>query len=218
MKRKDLKLLYIAMVICVTACVFTYAGKRKLSKPCLPLAAKTALDTLYPNAEIEEVEVEKEGLKAYEVELEQNGQEVEVTLALDGTLMEVETEITTQALPEAVAKAIETAAEGAIVNEVSKETTYAVVELVKLNQPQTSYEAKLCKEGTICEIEVAADGTILEQSEWKMCNKDIARKFKCDKDTALKAKCSKDIAPKPKCDKDSAPKHKCKSHGEHDDD
>jgi len=181
MKRKNLKLLYIAMVVCATACVITYAGKYKLSKSCLSPAAKTALDTLYPNAEIEEAKVEKEGLKVYEVELEQNGQEVEVMLAPDGTLMEVETEMTVQELPELVAKAIENAAEGAIVNEVSKETTYAIVKLVELAQPQTSYEAELSKEGAKCKIELAADGTILEQSNWKTCDKDIATKPKCSK-------------------------------------
>ncbi len=180
------------MVICVIACV-VYAGKCKLSKSCLSLEAKAALDALYPNAEIEEAKVEKEGLKVYEVELQQNGQEIEVMLAKDGTLMEVETEMTVQELPEAAAKAIEKAAEGAAVNEVSKEVTHAVIKLVKLDQPQTSYEAELSKEGAECEIEVAADGTILEQSEWKMCDKHIARKFKR----------TKDIAPEPGCTKSS---------------
>jgi len=181
MKSKNLKLAYIAMVICVIACVVTYAGKCKLSKSCLSLEAKAALDALYPNAEIEEAKVEKEGLKVYEVELEQNGREIEVMLAKDGTLLEVETEMTVQGLPEAVAKAIAEAAEGATINEVSKEVTYAVVKLIKLDQPQTSYEAELSKEGAKCEIEVAADGTILEQSKWKMCNKDKDSKPKSSK-------------------------------------
>jgi len=187
MKSKNLKLAYIAMVICVIACAVTYAGKCKLSKSCLSLEAKAALDALYPNAEIEEAKVEKEGLKVYEVELEQNGREIEVMLAKDGTLLEVETEMALQGLPEAVAKAIAEAAEGATIKEVSREVTYAVVKLIRLDQPQTSYEVELSKQGAECEIEVAADGTILEQSKWKMC------------------------------DKDSALKHKCKSHGEHDD-
>ena len=187
MKSKNLKLAYIAMVICVIACVVTYAGKCKLSKSCLSLEAKAALDALYPNAEIEEAKVEKEGLKVYEVELEQNGREIEVMLAKDGTLLEVETEMTVQALPQLVAKAIAEAAEGATIKEVSKEVTYAVVKLVKLDQPQTSYEAELSKQGAECEIEVAADGTILEQSKWK------------------------------KCDEHKGHEHKCKSHGEHDD-
>lgn len=176
-----MELLYIAIVVCAIACAVTYAGKCKLSKPCPSLAAKAAIDALYPNAEIEEMDMGKESLKVFEVELKQNGQELEVMLALDGMLMEVETEMTAQELPEAVAKAIEAAAEGATVNEVSKETIYAVVKVVKLDQPQTTYEAEMNKEGAKCEIELAADGTILEQSEWKTCEKNIARKSKCSK-------------------------------------
>lgn len=182
MKSKNLKLAYIAMAVCVIACVVTYADKNEQNKPCLPPAAKAALDALYPNAEIEEAEVEKEGLKVYEVELEQNGQEVEVALAPDGTLLEVETEMTVQELPELVAKAIENAAKGAAVKEVNKEVTYAVVKLVKLDQPQTSYEAELSKEGAECEIEVAADGTILEQPKWKKCDEHSTHKYKSDDD------------------------------------
>jgi hypothetical protein len=179
MKRKDLKLVCIAMVICVIACVVTHAGKDEHKKCRLAPAAKAALDALYPNAEIEEVEAEKEGLKVYEVEFEQNGREVEATLAADGTLVEVETEMTVEDLPGPVAKAIEKAAEGATIKEVEKEVTYAVVKLVKLDEPQTSYEAELSREGAKCEIEVAADGTILEQSEWKKCGE---HKHKCRSD------------------------------------
>jgi len=179
MKRKGLKLVCIAMVVGVIACVVTYAGKDEQKKSCLPPAVEAALNALYPNAEIEEAEVEKEGLKVYEVELEQNGQEVEVMLAPDGALMEVETEMTVEGLPELVAKAIAKAAEGATIKEVSKEVTYAVVKLVKLDQPQTSYEAELSKEGAECEIEIAADGTILEQSTWKKCDEDKGREHKC---------------------------------------
>jgi hypothetical protein len=177
-------LVYIAMVVCVIACVVTYAGKGEHKKCPLAPAAKAALDALYPNAEIEEVEVEKEGVKVYEVELEQNGQDIEATLAADGMLVEVETEMTVEDLPEAVAKAIENAAQGATIKEVEKEVTYAVVKLVKLDVPQTSYGAELSREGAECEIEVAADGAILEQSEWKKCDEHKARehKHKCKSD------------------------------------
>jgi len=144
MKSKNLKLVYIVLVVGVITCVVTYAAKGEQN---LPLAVKSAVNADYPNPEIEEAKVEKEGLKIYEVKLEQNDQEIEVMLAPDGTLLEVETEMTVQAIPEAVAKAIEKAAEGATVKEVNREVTYAVVKLIKLNQPQTSYEAELSKQG-----------------------------------------------------------------------
>jgi len=71
----------------------------------------------------------------------------------------------------------------ATIKEVEKEVTYAVVKLVKLDEPQTSYEAELSREGAECEIEVAADGTILEQSEWKKCDEHKHKhKHKCKSD------------------------------------
>jgi len=164
MERKSWKFVVMAVFVVAVVCMVTYADHKKL---CLPAAVKAAIEALYPQAEIEEAEVEEEGLKVYEVELEQNGQEVELTVTPDGTLVEVETEMALEGLPELVAKAIAEAAEGATVKEVSKEVTYAVVKLVMLDEPETSYEVELSKDGAVCEIEVAADGTILEQSKWK---------------------------------------------------
>lgn len=107
------------------------------------------------------MEIEKEGLRVYEVELEENEDEFDVTVAPDGTIVEIETEISLDDVPAAVKAAILAAADGAKVEEVSKEVTYAVVTLVKLKEPQTSYEAELVKDGKEVEIEVAADGTVL---------------------------------------------------------
>ena len=167
MERKSWKFVVMAVFVVVVVCMVTYAGKHDHKKLCLPAAVKAAIEALYPQAEIEEAEVEEEGVKVYEVELEQNGQEVELTVAPDGTLVEVETEMDLEGLPKLVAEAIAKAAKGATVKEVSNEVTYAVVKLVKLDEPETSYEAELSKDGAECEIEVAADGTILEQSKWK---------------------------------------------------
>lgn len=180
MNRKHLKLFCTVVVVGVIACVVTYADRHR--QPCLPPAVKAALDVLYPDAEIEEAEVEKESLKVYEVELEHNGREVELTIAPDGTILEVETEIPLEDLPEAVAQAIAQAAQGATIKEVDKEVSYAVLKLVKLDQPQTSYEAELDKDGAECEIEFAADGTILEQSGWNTHHEHSHHRHKCKRD------------------------------------
>ncbi len=165
MKDKHWKLVGFMVLAIVTVCVVAYAGKcRKVS---LPEAVKAAIDALYPQATIEEAKEEEEGLKVYEVELEEDGQEVELTVAPDGTIVEVETEVAMDSLPAAVAAALAQAAEGAEVKEISQEVTYWVVILKKLDAPETTYEVELIKDGKKSEIEVAADGTILEQSEWK---------------------------------------------------
>jgi len=159
MKRKWWKVAVITLVIAAMLGVVTYADKEK--KITLPAAVKAAISALYPNAEIDEVEIEEEGLKVYEIELEENEDEFDVTVAPDGTIVEVETEISLDDLPAAVKAAILAAADGAQVEEVSKEVTYAVVTLVELEEPQTSYEVELVKDGNEVEIEVAADGTVL---------------------------------------------------------
>ena len=181
MKRENLKLVCIAMIVVVIACVVTYAGKHKQKKPCLPAATMAALEALYPNAEIEKVEVKKEGLKVYEIELEQYGQDVEVTLTSDGTLMAVETEIAPKELPGLVSMAITKVAKDAAIEEVEMELNHAMVKLVKFAMPKTHYEVELSKDGSKCKIEFAADGTILERSKWKKCDKDKASKPKCGK-------------------------------------
>lgn len=167
MKRTDLRVIGLVVVIGAVVCAVAYAGKCKKKKPKLPAAAKAAVKALYPKGEIEEVEVEKEGIKLYEVELEQNGKEYEVAVTADGNVVEVETEIGLASLPPRVRAAITEAAEGGKVGEVTKEVTYAVVKLVVLDKPVTSYEAEVVKDGSECEIEVAANGTVLEKSKWE---------------------------------------------------
>lgn len=167
MKWKHLKVAGFMVLACAMMCAVVYAHKHKGKKTWLPDVVKAAIKASYPGAEIEEVEKEYEGVKVYEVELEQNEKEMEVTFAKDGTIVEVETEVSMESLPKAVAKAITEAAKGAKIKEVEKEVIYAVVKLVKLDTPKTVYEAKIIKNGKKCEIEVAADGTVLEKPKWK---------------------------------------------------
>lgn len=168
MERKSFKLVGIVVFVAAVVCMVTYAEKDAEHKKMeLPAAVKAALAKLYPQAEIEEAELEEEGLKVYEVELEQGEQEYEVMVTPDGMIVEVETEIAMDALPKAVADAIAKAAQGAEIDDVTKEVTYAVVKLVKLDKPQTTYEAELEKDGAECEIELASDGKVLEQSKWE---------------------------------------------------
>lgn len=162
MKWRHWKSVGLVVLVGVVVCAVTYAGKCEKKKVCLPDAVKAAISALYPEAVIEEAKVEKEGLKVYEIELKLNGQEFEVTVAPDGTIIEIESEVTIDGLPDAVKAAIIKAAEGAEIEEVKEEVTYWVVTLRKLEIPETTYEAELIKDGKEIEIELAADGTILE--------------------------------------------------------
>ena len=168
MKSKNYKpVVYIALVG-VILCVAAYAGKDRDEDVTLPEAVVAAVKALFPQAEVKEAELDEEEIKVYEVDLEANGEDVaEVTVAPDGTIVEVETEIAADDLPSAVKNAIAQAAEGAEIKKAEKEVTHAVVKLVLLDEPKTSYTVELVKDGNKCEIEVAADGTIMEGLECK---------------------------------------------------
>ncbi len=161
MKRKYLRLTGIVMLIGAMACILAYGAKT--GEVSLPDVVKAAINKLYPKATIEEAEVEEEGVKVYEIELKQDGQEFEVTVAPDGTIIETEAEITLADVPEAVKAAVAGAAGGAEVKDICKEITYAVVKLVALDKPQTTYEAEVVIDGQEVELKLAADGTILSR-------------------------------------------------------
>jgi uncharacterized membrane protein YkoI len=160
MKRRYLKLFGLVLIIGLTYAA-GYAGKSP--KTTLPAAVKEAITKLYTQAVVEEVEVEEEGVKVYEIELKHNGRELELTIAADGTILEVESEVVMENLPNAVQAAIIKAAAGAKIEEVKEEVTYWVVRLQKLQKPETTYEAELLRDGKEIEIEIAANGSILEQ-------------------------------------------------------
>ena len=161
MKARNLRALGIIVLFVVLAGAAAHAGKDKCGG--LPDAVKAVINAEYPGAEIEEVEVEKEGIKVYEVELEMGEQEVELAISADGKIIERETELALSELPAGVKAAIEGACEGGEIKEVTKEVTYWVVTLKKLETPKTTYEAEVVKDGKEIEIEVAADGTVIEQ-------------------------------------------------------
>jgi len=88
-----------------------------------------------------------------------------LTVAPNGTVLEVETEIPLEELPEPVKAALRRAAGGARIEEVSKEVTQWVVTLKKLDKPEISYEAEVVKNGREIELEFATDGTLLQEDD-----------------------------------------------------
>lgn len=129
----------------------------------LPQEARAAIQKAFPEATVEEVELEHElGLTLYDVEIRHQGREMEVKVAPDGTIVEVEAAVTTKDLPEAVASAIAKLADGGRVVELEEQRVYAVARLVELDAPQTAYEAEIVRDGEKLEVRVAPDGRVLE--------------------------------------------------------
>ena len=130
-------------------------------KVVLPPPAAAAIKKAYPKATIAKVEWEKEAVILYEVELREDGKEIEVEVAADGLIVEVERKVTKEELPEAVAKTLGEQAGDAEIKELEKEKIHAVVKLVKLDKPQTVYEAKVMQNGKLVEVKIAEDGKLL---------------------------------------------------------
>ncbi|KPK59788.1 MAG: hypothetical protein AMK73_08455 [Planctomycetes bacterium SM23_32] len=132
----------------------------------LPQPARAAIRDAFPEAIVKQVEAEREmGLTLYEVELVQNGQEVEVEVSADGVIAEVQVSVKAEELPPAVADAILRAADGAKVPELEKVEIRATPELATLDEPQVVYEAEFSRDGKEYEIRIASDGTVIELKE-----------------------------------------------------
>jgi hypothetical protein len=173
------------IVICCVAlaamlCAVTYA--EKCEKGSVPAAIQAAIKALMPNASIETCAMEEEATPVCELKVKDGDKESDVKLAVDGTVMEVESFESIDALPEAVAKTFK--AQDAKLSKVEKAVQYAQLKVVKLETPITTYEAKVTQKGKEVEIQVAADGTIILKKD---VEKEVSAKGK-DKDNDDKGK------------------------------
>jgi len=144
----------------------------KKAKVELPAAVAKAVKDNFPNAEIEMAEVEKEaGIALYDIEFKADKGEIEV--AEDGTVMDVATIVAMKDVPKAAAEAIQKAAEGATIKQLEKSEVRAEIKkegekgkIVKLDSPRYVYEAEVVKGNQRGEMEVAADGKVIEALKW----------------------------------------------------
>ena len=181
MTRKNVIVISAVVIVALFACTAVYAGKHK-GKIELPKLVKAAIKALYPAGEIKEAKREIEYLKLYNVKLDANGVEVEISADAEGTIVEVETKEKVESFPAAVAKTV--TAQGGEVIKAEKEVIHAELKLVKLEAPVTRYEVKIRKRGKIIKLQIADDGKILKQEKKE-------EKKECDKGKEEKKGCSK---------------------------
>jgi len=131
----------------------------------LPPAVAKVVDENKPGAEIDKLEIEKEsGITLYDIEFK--GDQGEIEVAADGTVIDVVTIVDMKDVPEAAAAAIRKAARGAAIKRLEKSEVRSKIvseggtgKLSRLAAPEYVYEAELSKGG---EVEVGADGTIIK--------------------------------------------------------
>jgi len=140
------------------------ADEEKVTFDQVPAAVKATILREAAGAEIKEIEREaKDGMTVYEAEFLQGGQEIEIKVAPDGTVLarEVEAEddeeddITFDQIPAPARMALQQLAGDA-----------KIVKAVKLNEDgSVVYEAEWSVNGTTHEANVTADGTLVETEQ-----------------------------------------------------
>jgi len=196
MKLRHWKWTGVVVLMGAIVCVMTYAviqennqkvsmtendEEEQVTLDQVPAAVKATIQSEAQGGTIEEIERENEnGKTVYEANVILNGQEVEIKVDPDGTLLgkEVEEadeededeegddddedddddddeEVTLDEAPAAVKATILANAQGGTIEEIERET----------EDGQVVYEAEVEINGKEYEIEVAADGTLLEIEE-----------------------------------------------------
>jgi len=178
MLKKHWKLISLMAVVCLALCIGAVAtkqamdGETEVSIDKVPAGVMSKILAEAAGGTIREIEIETEnGRMVYEADVIIDGQEVEIQVAPDGTLLgkvteddegddgddegedEDEEEVSLEDVPAAVKATILKEAAGAEVEEVAKETEGG----------QIIYEAEFEVDGKEIEIEVAENGTLLER-------------------------------------------------------
>ena len=166
---KKQKLLFPATGLCVIGLLTLVAWatdgqEEKITLDQVPAAVKATILKEAAGAKITEIEREtKDGKTIYEAEFLRDGQEIEIQIAPDGTVLgrEVENEeddeddLTIEQVPEPARAALLKLAGGAKIIKAERDKEHGAV----------IYEAEWTTGDTQCEAAVTADGTLVETAE-----------------------------------------------------
>lgn len=127
----------------------------------LPEAAEAKLKLAFPGAQIREVDEEEMDLAVYEVELMQDGREIELMISSDGVILNLKQDLKLNELPAPVANAARQLAGDGDVEEIELKETRGIVKAVTLGMPKTVYEIEIDKPGDVFEVELDETGKVL---------------------------------------------------------
>jgi uncharacterized membrane protein YkoI len=143
----------LATALIMGATVLAGAQEKKLTREQLPPNVASAMDRETQGATIKGFATEREhGKTVYEVETVVNGQTRDLQIAADGTLNEIEEEVSIDALPSKVRSAVLAKAMGAHVTKVESLTKHGKL---------VAYEASIEKNGHKGEVQVGPTGNKL---------------------------------------------------------
>jgi uncharacterized membrane protein YkoI len=128
---------------------------KKIALDKAPQAVQDAIKARFPNAKVTRVEKETEdGKVVYDIELKHKNRKYEMDIQEDGTIIEIEKEMASKDLPEAVKKGIEDKYPRATIKEVmevykvkDKEETLTDYEVTLETADKKEVEVKVSKDG-----------------------------------------------------------------------
>lgn len=135
----------------------TFAQEKKIKRSELPAAVEKTVAEQSKGATIRGFNEEKEnGQTTYEVEMVVNGHSKDVQMDANGVVMEVEEEVSMEALPAEIKAGLQSkAGKGKITK----------VESITKKGKLVAYEAKVMTDGKKSEVQVGPDGKPLDHEE-----------------------------------------------------
>jgi biopolymer transport protein ExbD len=133
-----------------------HADETKIPLDQVPAAVKDAVKKKFPDAKMEEAEKEvKDGKTTFELLIKEDGKKITVSLKEDGTILEIEKEISAKDLPEAVASAVKSKYPSGTVKKAEEVTVDEKVtyEVIVAQEGKKNREIALDKAGKITEDE-----------------------------------------------------------------
>lgn len=155
--RGMIRWLSISAVVCLVllaAGVLADEKAEKITADKLPQKVKDSIKDRFPGSEVTSAEKENEkGQVMYDIELKHEGRKYEMDIKEDGTIVEIEKEIASKDVPEAITKAVKKKYPTATIKEVME-----VNKVTGKEEKPTHYEVTIEMDGKKKEVVVSLDG------------------------------------------------------------
>lgn len=136
---------------------YSHAAERTVRRDELPAAVQKAADAQSKGATVKRyVRDNESGRPEYEVEMTVDGHSKDVSIAPDGTVLEVEEQVALEALSSDVRQSLQDKAKGGTITKVESITKSGKI---------VAYEAQVRTAGKHREIQVGPDGKALDHEE-----------------------------------------------------
>ncbi len=147
----------LALVAALSLTAIAVAQEKKIQRADLPPAVEKTVGTQSQGATIKGFSQEKEnGQTYYEAEMTVNGHSKDVTIDVNGAVVEIEEQVALDSLPSAVKGGLQAKAGAGKILKVESLTKHAQL---------VAYEAKVQTDGKKKEIQVGSDGKPLAHEE-----------------------------------------------------